>query len=69
MGPMQDIMQNNVVPEGRRVYLYPESVGALDEAFRGALRSVPTATDRMQAEWERKRVMRGEAPNYQRGRR
>jgi hypothetical protein len=28
-----------------------------------------TAIDRMQAEWERKRVMRGEAANYQRGRR
>lgn len=30
---------------------------------------VLTASDRLQAEWERKRVMRGEAANYQRGRR
>lgn len=28
-----------------------------------------TATDRLHAEWERKRVMRDEAANYRRGRR
>lgn len=35
----------------------------------GRTRFARTAADRLQAEWERKRVKRGEAANYQRGRR